>query len=80
VCSDTPRSRASSADSRIRSRETENGEQGASTMRRIEWREASCQRPMRRSLSRNIAASVSTTSSGGRPPALRPTLMLPRAA
>ncbi|MNW09479.1 hypothetical protein D3C71_2064860 [compost metagenome] len=36
VCNDTPYWRASTAASRIRSRLTENGEQGATTMRRIE--------------------------------------------
>ena len=35
VCSDTPYCRASSAESRISSRLTENGEQGATTTRSI---------------------------------------------
>jgi hypothetical protein len=35
VCSDTPYSRASNAASRISSRLTENGEHGATTMRRM---------------------------------------------
>ncbi len=80
VCSDTPCSRARTAASRISSRLTEKGLHGATTMRVIAWRAGSCQRSMRRCVSFRIAASLSTTLSGGRPPALAPTLMEPRAA
>ena len=47
---------------------TENGLQGATTMRVIAWRAGSCQRSMRRCVSRRMAASSSTTRSGGSPP------------
>ena len=84
VCSDTPcalpKERASSAASRISSRLTEKGLQGATTMRCIAWRFGSCQRSMRRCVSARIAASSSTTLSGGSPPLDSPTLIAPRAA
>lgn len=80
VCSEAPCSRASSAASRISSRLTENGEQGATTMRCIAQRCGSCQRSMTRWVSARIAASLSTTRSGGRPPRDWPTLIDPRAA
>lgn len=80
VCSDTPCARASTADSRISSRVTENGEHGASTTRSMEWRALSWYCWIRRRLSRRMASSSSTTASGGRPPLLRPRLMEPRAA
>ncbi|EWS52671.1 hypothetical protein X551_04541 [Methylibium sp. T29] len=59
---------------------TENGEHGATTMRRIAKRAGSCQRSISRCVSFRIAGSASTTWSGGRPPWLWPTLIEPRAA
>ncbi len=84
VCRPTPcegpKLRASSAASRISPRLTLNGEHGATTMRCIAWRAGSCQVSIRRCVSARIAASASTTLSGGSPPALWPTLIAPRAA
>ena len=66
--------------SRIRSRETENGEQGASAIRTIACGRGSWKASMTRCESARIAASLSTSASGGRPPALSPTLIEPRQA
>ena len=75
-----PKLRASRADSRISSRLAVNGEHGARTIRRIENRPGSCQRSISRWLSARIAASFSTSRSGGNPPCASPTLIEPRAA
>jgi len=80
VCRCTPWRRASAAASRIRPVPTENGEHGATTSRVIANRPGSCQRAIRRSVSARMSSSRSTTSSGGSPPWLAPTLIEPRAA
>ena len=68
VCSRTPRARASSADSRISSCVTENGEQGASAIRTIASGEVSWKRSIASLQAARIASRSSTTSSGGSPP------------
>ncbi len=80
VCIGTPYARASAADSRIRSRLTENGEHGATPTRSIECLAGSWNASMTRRVSARIASSRSTSESGGSPPWLAPTLMLPRVA
>ena len=72
VCSRTPRARASSADSRISSCVTLNGEQGASAIRTIASGEGSWCSSIAASQAARIASRSSTTSSGGSPPAERP--------
>ncbi len=81
VWSETPRSRASSADGPhqvARDRERRAGRQHDAA-HRVARRIVPAARSAARCRAR-IASSLSTTSSGGRPPRLRPTLMLPRAA
>ena len=62
------------------SRLTEKGEQGASAICSMEPEAGSWYRATSRSMSARMSASRSTTESGGRPPALWPTLMAPRVA
>ena len=78
VCSLTPLSAASAAASRISSRETENGEQGAIPTRTIAPSDSSWKASITRMQSSIMSASRSTRLSGGSPPALSPTLIAPR--
>ena len=80
VCIITPLSRASSAESRISSGLTENGEHGATPTRIIAPGFGSWKASMTRMQSSRIAGSASHSASGGRPPALSPTLIEPRMA
>ena len=77
VWSITPLSRASAAASRIRPVETENGEHGARPTRTIASGRGSWKASTTRIMSSRIARSSSTRLSGGRPPALSPTLIAP---
>ena len=77
VCSLRPRSRASSADSRISRPVTENGEHGATAMSTI----ASASRTAASlAVSTRMSSSCSTRESGGRPPSDSPRSIEPRDA
>ena len=79
VCRRTPRRRASSADSRISSPVTLNGEQGPTTIRSSDSGDGSCQRSIAASVAASTASRSSTTESGGRPPSDWPRSIDPRA-
>ncbi len=80
VCRRTPYSRASTALSRRRSADTENGEHGASATRCIAPNDLSWYFSMTRAESAMISSTVCTTLSGGRPPSLTERSILPREA
>ena len=78
VCSRTPESLASPAASASSSRVTEKGEHGATPILSIESGDGSWNFSIAAWVAAMIASRSSTTSSGGRPPALAPRSIEPR--